>query len=401
MENSIMEAANDRQASISSDTSSSSKEYSTEHYQNASIRDHSTISSRRQLSMVSSTRSLLSIKENRTEEEAEEEPRQTPSKSPSSVYIAHQLQQPSLRNISSNSKSGLSASALSVTGPSASGLSRMAFMSSKEALQVLGSNFQLNNVVPEEEEEEELSTTERCTLGGVVTGELRSRITSHSNIMNRSGTNLRSLSQIQSQELYRRSPLRQPLKSATGSDDDGHKDDDDEVFHSGFPDRHSVGSESELLLPPPSVSIVVRSSSGRRGRRSNTGTPQMDIEEDFPAPECSPVNKLSSEKENVIEEGNGSAASVEEVVAVDKRQCNPQSRRDLRRVGPEPKAVIQDEPQKLDRKIIIPVGEDNDSPQQNATAMSSTWSFTRWIANIWKRISGAFKKREPQCLDMP
>ncbi|ORY47326.1 hypothetical protein BCR33DRAFT_94182 [Rhizoclosmatium globosum] len=99
----------------------------------------SSVTSRRH---TSSTRSLLSITENQAEEEIEE-PKHSISKSSSVIVMAQQ----STRNLSASSKS--------CGGLSATGLSRMAFMSSKEALAVLGSNFQLNNIVPEEEEDED------------------------------------------------------------------------------------------------------------------------------------------------------------------------------------------------------------------------------------------------------
>ncbi|KAJ3024307.1 UNVERIFIED_CONTAM: hypothetical protein HDU68_008253 [Siphonaria sp. JEL0065] len=345
--------------------------------------------------------------------------------------------QQSSRNLSSNaaSKSGLSSvSALSASGLSASGLSRMAFMSSKEALQVMGSNFQLNNVVPEEEEEEEEesgggTTCERGSSALNGGSELRSKITSHSNIMNRSATNVKSsTSQIGNQDssTYRKSPLCEPVKSGIESDDDDDDDDDNDLIHSGFYDRHSLGGSSSVQ--GPSISIIVRSTSERKVRRSTgspVGSPHKPTSEDFqagtnlvtpdlesevvlptmesssPLVEAIPIDEKKEvakklEEEKCVAENAANAKPVEkpEIRNVAQKAVSEEpkptirSKRDLRRVGMEETITLDEECKKL-------IGSDVDDREllmAEKRRERSKWGIKLWFANLWRQIVRVFSR---------
>ncbi|KAJ3139133.1 hypothetical protein HK100_011831 [Physocladia obscura] len=156
-------------------------------------RSLSASSSRRQLGSSISTRSLNSISENEKEEVAE-----------SVLHPRWSISQSSFKK-PPIAKSTVS----SITSISATGLSRTAFMSSKEQLSILGSNFQLNNIVPEEEEDDDTS----C-------GELRNGINSKNNssvIMNRSFSNVRNRSQNENP--------KSPFKASSNENNDVKQED--------------------------------------------------------------------------------------------------------------------------------------------------------------------------------
>ncbi|KAJ3080119.1 ATP-binding cassette sub- G member 2, partial [Rhizoclosmatium hyalinum] len=191
----------------------------------------SSVTSRRH---TSSTRSLLSITENQAEEEIEE-PKHSISKSSSVIVMAQQ----STRNLSASSKS--------CGGLSATGLSRMAFMSSKEALAVLGSNFQLNNIVPEEEEDEDCNDIHK-TVELKPKGSLRSsvHILAHSS---------------KSQDM-KRSHLSEGFSFDDSEEDliSGLQDESPQTFSPTLsvltPKRHSATTRNvsdDIFIPPPII----------------------------------------------------------------------------------------------------------------------------------------------------
>ncbi|KAJ3068749.1 ATP-binding cassette sub- G member 2 [Podochytrium sp. JEL0797] len=128
----------------------------------------------------------------------------------------------------------------------------MAFMSSKDALQAMGSNFQLNNVVPEEEEDEEqsLKNASNNTSGfSLRNGGIKSLGSiKHNSISSR---NVRV-----GPEILKASPLAGNA-TVQMNDSDSESFDDNASFHSGFGDVSRKASlRSSLNVTTPRLIIL-------------------------------------------------------------------------------------------------------------------------------------------------
>ncbi|KAI8609410.1 hypothetical protein BC830DRAFT_1173579 [Chytriomyces sp. MP71] len=249
-------------------------------------------SSRRQL--LGSTRSLVSISEKVTEEEAEADVPQkmTVHTTSAAKLVAHSNFTSSTRSgllNNSSSRTGLTGSSSFVSG---TGLARSAFMSSREALNTMGSNFQLNNIVPEEEEEDEEAPRgegriPETKLKGLYGSKSASNIKSVSSLSRGHGL----ISGMSGVIAERHSPLREYVRQDLEVGDE--EDEDTDLIHSGFRDNPSHSSTTFNLLNMDGTHAASKPQSSRKS--ITVSIPEYDESD------SSSSSKLHADKESTFQ----------------------------------------------------------------------------------------------------
>ncbi|KAJ3404022.1 ATP-binding cassette sub- G member 2 [Chytriomyces hyalinus] len=317
-------------------------------------------SSRR--AILSSTRSLLRISE---EQHSEEAALATAALTADAASSAAPPNIVAVSALLSSSKTGVVPGNRASVGSSlarsnanslvsGTGLARTAFMSSRETLRAMGSNFQLNNIVHEEAEEEEETVDgevggkgDTCKQGGRVQetrvkglyaskscnnveGRSASSLHRQAHGLGNSGVNKSgnfACSNPKMQESQRLTRLRDHMDGDEDEETSSDEDDDHDLIHSGFNDANALystfsalpllshpGSSSELrtnesnnslehsirissITPPRTQSTQSMSNVGQAGDSREI---EIESQTTLNQPESEPPNQLASRQRIVF-----------------------------------------------------------------------------------------------------